>query len=43
MIIVIDTRPVADEAIRRLGLQMKPAELLDRLTVEQVADMSSSA
>ena len=32
----IDSRPLAEEAILRLGLQMKPAELLDKLTVEQV-------
>ncbi len=37
MIIAIDTRPVADEAIRRLGLQgMSPDELLNNLTIEQV-------
>ena len=36
MIHTIDSRPVAEEAIQRLGLQMKPAELLDNLTIEQV-------
>ena len=36
MIHAIDSRPVAEEAIKRLGLQMKPAELLDNLTVEQL-------
>jgi capsular polysaccharide biosynthesis protein len=36
MIHAIDSRPVAEEAIQRLELQMKPAELLDKLTVEQV-------
>jgi hypothetical protein len=36
MIHAIDSRPLAEEAILRLGLQMKPAELLDKLTVEQV-------
>jgi capsular polysaccharide biosynthesis protein len=36
----IDSRPVAEEAIRRLGLQMEPAELLDSLTVEQVENTS---
>ena len=36
----IETRPVAEEAIQRLGLRMKPAELLDRLTVEQDAGTS---
>jgi capsular polysaccharide biosynthesis protein len=40
MIHAIDSRPVAEEAIRRLGLQMKPAELLDKLTVEQVENTS---
>ena len=32
----IDSRPVAEETIRRLELEMTPAELLDNLTVEQV-------
>jgi succinoglycan biosynthesis transport protein ExoP len=32
----IDSRPVAEETIRRLGLRMEPAELLDKPTVEQV-------
>jgi capsular polysaccharide biosynthesis protein len=32
----IDSRPVAEEAIQRLELEMTPAELLDNLTVEQV-------
>jgi capsular polysaccharide biosynthesis protein len=36
MIHTIDSRPVADKAIQRLGLQMKPTELLDNLTVEQL-------
>jgi capsular polysaccharide biosynthesis protein len=36
----IDSRPVAEKAIGRLGLQMEPAELLDNLTVEQVEDTS---
>jgi capsular polysaccharide biosynthesis protein len=40
MIHTIDSRPVAEEVIQRLGLQMKPAELLDRLTVEQVEGTS---
>jgi capsular polysaccharide biosynthesis protein len=35
MIIALDTRPVAEEVIRRLGLEMSPYELLDNLTVEQ--------
>ena len=32
----IDSRPVAEEAIQRLELEMSPAELLDKLHVEQV-------
>jgi capsular polysaccharide biosynthesis protein len=32
----VDSRPVAEEAIYRLGLAMTPAELLDHLTAEQV-------
>ena len=36
MIIAIDTRPVAEEAIRRLGLGMSPDELLNNLTIEQI-------
>jgi capsular polysaccharide biosynthesis protein len=36
----IDSRPVAEEAIQRLGLQMGAAELLDNLTVEQVENTS---
>ena len=36
----IDSRPVAEEAIQRLGLRMEPAELLDKLTVEQVGSTS---
>jgi capsular polysaccharide biosynthesis protein len=36
MIIAIDTRPVADEAIRRLDLRMSPDELLNSLTIEQL-------
>ena len=36
MIHTIDSRPVAEETIQRLGLQMKPSELLDSLTVEQI-------
>ena len=38
MIIYIDTRAVAEEAIRRLGLTMSPDQLLNNLTVEQVED-----
>jgi capsular polysaccharide biosynthesis protein len=34
------SRPVAEEAIQRLGLEMAPAELLDNLTVEQVESTS---
>jgi len=40
MVNAIDSRPMAEEAIRRLGLQMEPAELLDSLTVEQVESTS---
>jgi capsular polysaccharide biosynthesis protein len=37
----IDSRPVAEEAIQRLGLPMvEPADLLDNLTVEQVENTS---
>jgi capsular polysaccharide biosynthesis protein len=37
MIHAIDSRPVAQEAIQRLGLEMSAAELLDNLTIEQDA------
>jgi capsular polysaccharide biosynthesis protein len=40
MIHTIDSRPVAQETIQRLGLQMKASELLDKLTVEQVEGTS---
>ena len=40
MVQAIDSRAVAKEVIGRLGLQMKPAELLDNLTVEQVENTS---
>jgi capsular polysaccharide biosynthesis protein len=36
----IDSRPVAEEVIGRLGLRIDPAELLDKLTVEQVENTS---
>ena len=36
MIIAINTRPMAEEAIRRLELEMSPDELLGNLTVEQI-------
>jgi len=36
----VDSRPVAEESIERLGLQMDPSELLDNLTVEQVESTS---
>jgi capsular polysaccharide biosynthesis protein len=36
MIIGINTRPVAEEVIQRLGLDISPDELLSNLTVEQV-------
>ncbi len=35
-----EPRPVAEEVIRRLGLEMAPSELLDNLTVEQVEGTS---
>src|SRR5215218_3836060 len=38
MISAIESRPVAEEVIRRSGLRMDPDELLDNLTVEQVED-----
>jgi capsular polysaccharide biosynthesis protein len=40
MIHAIDSRPVAEKAIGRLGLEMSPAELLDNLTIEQVENTS---
>jgi capsular polysaccharide biosynthesis protein len=36
MIIAIDSRPVASEAIQRLGLRMEPDALLGNLDIEQV-------
>ena len=38
MMHAIDSRPVAEETIQRLELEMPPAELLDKLTVEQIKD-----
>jgi protein tyrosine kinase modulator len=40
MIHAIDSRPVAAEAIQRLGLEMTPVELLDNLSIEQVESTS---
>jgi capsular polysaccharide biosynthesis protein len=40
MTAAIDSRPVAQEAIQRLGLEMTPAEFLDNLTIEQVENTS---
>jgi capsular polysaccharide biosynthesis protein len=40
MTYAIDSRPVAEEAIQRLELEMTPAELLDNLTIEQVESTS---
>jgi len=40
MMHAIDSRPVAEETLLRLGLQMDPSELLDNLTVEQVENTS---
>jgi capsular polysaccharide biosynthesis protein len=36
----IDSRPVAQEAIQRLELEMTPAELLDNLSTEQLENTS---
>jgi capsular polysaccharide biosynthesis protein len=36
----IDSRPVADEALYQLGIEMTSAELLDNLTIEQVENTS---
>jgi hypothetical protein len=40
LVYAIDSRPVAEKAIQRLGLQMGAGELLDNLTVEQVENTS---
>jgi capsular polysaccharide biosynthesis protein len=40
LVYAIDSRPVAEETLQRLGLQMGAAELLDNLTVEQVENTS---
>jgi capsular polysaccharide biosynthesis protein len=36
MTIVIDTHPVAEEVIRRLGLEVSPDQLLNNLSIEQI-------
>jgi capsular polysaccharide biosynthesis protein len=36
MLVEIEIRPVAEEVIRRLGLQTSPANILGNLTVEQI-------
>jgi capsular polysaccharide biosynthesis protein len=36
MVEAINSRPVAGEVIRQLGLQMAPRDLLDNLTIEQI-------
>lgn len=36
MVVAIESRPVAEEAIRRLRLELSPDQLLNNLTVEQV-------
>ena len=36
MVVAIESRPVAEEAIQRLGLELSPDQLLNNLTVEQV-------
>jgi capsular polysaccharide biosynthesis protein len=38
MVEAVGSRPVAEETIQRLGLQMNPQNLLDNLTVEQIED-----
>jgi capsular polysaccharide biosynthesis protein len=40
MVHAMESRTVAEDVIQRLGLQMKPAELLDNLTVEQIEGTS---
>jgi capsular polysaccharide biosynthesis protein len=40
MVNTTDSRPLAEETLRRLGLRMERAELLDNLTVEQVENTS---
>src|SRR5215217_1749249 len=40
MVNATGSRPLAEETIRRLGLRMEPAELLDNLTIEQVENTS---
>jgi capsular polysaccharide biosynthesis protein len=40
MMHAIDSRPVADEAIYRLGIEMTSAEFLDNLSIEQVENTS---
>jgi len=41
MVHATGSRPVAEETIRRLGLEMSPEKLLDNLTVEQVENTRS--
>src|SRR5829696_5685379 len=40
MVNATGSRTLAEETIRRLGLRMEPAELLDNLTVEQIENTS---
>ena len=40
MVNATDSHPLAEETLRRLGLRMERAELLDNLTVEQVENTS---
>ena len=40
MVNATGSRPLAEETIRRLGLRMEPAELLDNLTVQQIENTS---
>jgi capsular polysaccharide biosynthesis protein len=40
LVYAIDSRPVAEKALGRLGLQMGATDLLDNLTVEQLENTS---
>jgi capsular polysaccharide biosynthesis protein len=36
MVVAIESRPVTEEAIRRLGLEVSPDQLLNNLSIEQI-------
>ena len=36
MVVAIESRPVAEEVIRRLGLEVSPDQLLNNLSIEQI-------